>query len=43
MSNGRTGKELRGFAFGISEVFTDEEMLELSKNVKCLILILSHR
>lgn len=31
-------KELLDLAFGIREVFTDEEMLELSKSVNCIIL-----
>lgn len=42
MGNGRTEKGLSGFAFGFREVFTDEEMLELSKNVNCVTMILSH-
>lgn len=42
MGNGRTGKELVGLTSGFREVFTEEEMLELSKNVNCVILILSH-
>lgn len=42
MGNGRTGKGLSGLAFGFREVFTDEEMFELSKMLTVLILILSH-
>lgn len=42
MDNGRTGKERLDLTFGIREVFTDEERLELSKNVSCVILILNH-
>lgn len=38
----RKGKELSGLASGISKVFTDEEMLEVSKTVNYAILILSH-